>query len=96
MSDQRDLFGPLQFGLGIDDTRPDPTRIDPQEVRQELMALLELARSARDAAPWDRRTQRFHQVVFPQMARWLPDDEAAQLCFEFAQELERIEALLAA
>jgi hypothetical protein len=96
MSDQPDLFGPRQFGLGLEDTRPDPTRIDPEEVRQELMALLELARSAHDAAPWDRRTQLFHQVVFPQMARWLPDDEAAQLCFEFAQELERIEALLAA
>ncbi len=96
MPDQPDLFGPRQFGLGLEDTRPDPTRIDPEEVRQELMALLELARSAHDAAPWDRRTQRFHQVVFPQMARWLPDDEAAQLCFEFAQELERIETLLAA
>jgi hypothetical protein len=30
------------------------------------------------------------------MANWLPEDEAQQLCFEFAQELERIEALLAA
>jgi hypothetical protein len=30
------------------------------------------------------------------MASWLPDDEANQLCFEFAKELERIEHLLAA
>jgi hypothetical protein len=30
------------------------------------------------------------------MANWLPEDEARQLCFEFAKELERIEALLAA
>jgi hypothetical protein len=30
------------------------------------------------------------------MSRWLPDDEAAQLCFEFAQEIERIEQLMAA
>jgi hypothetical protein len=30
------------------------------------------------------------------MANWLPDDEAEQLCFEFARELERIESLLAA
>jgi hypothetical protein len=30
------------------------------------------------------------------MANWLPDDEAQQLCFEFAKELERIEHLLAA
>jgi hypothetical protein len=96
MSDQPDLFGARQLGLGLEDTRPDPTKIDPEEVRQELIAILEIARSAHGAAPWDRRTQRYHQVVFPQMARWLPDDEAAQLCFQFAQELERIEALLAA
>jgi hypothetical protein len=43
----------------------------------------------------DRRTHRYHQVVFPQMANWLPDT-AKQLCFEFAKELERIEQLLAA
>jgi hypothetical protein len=96
MPDEPDLFGPSQFGLGLEDTRPDPTRIDPEEVRQELRALLELAKAARDEAPWDRRTHRYHEVVFPQMANWLPDDEANQLCFEFAKELERIEQLLAA
>ena len=96
MPDELDLFGPSQPGLGLEDTRPDPTRIDPDEVRQELRALLELAKAARDEAPWDRRTHRYHEVVFPQMANWLPDDEANQLCFEFAKELERIEHLLAA
>ena len=96
MPDEPDLFGPSQLGLGLEDTRPDPTKIDPEEVRQELKALLALAKSATDEAPWDRRTHRYHQVVFPQMAHWLPDDEAAQLCFEFAEELKRIEALLAA
>ena len=96
MPDEPDLFGSSQLGLGLEDTRPDPTHVDPEEVRQELRALLEVARAARDEAPWDRRTQIYHKVVFPQMANWLPDDEAAQLCFEFAAELERIEALLAA
>jgi len=96
MSDEPDLFGPSQLGLGLEDTRPDPTAIDPEEVRQELRAILALAKSATDEAPWDRRTHRYHQVVFPQMANWLPDDEADQLRFEFARELERIEALLAA
>jgi hypothetical protein len=94
--DESDLFGPSQLGLGLEDTRPDPTNVDPDEVRQELIAILEIARAARDEAPWDRRTHRYHQVVFPQMASWLPDDEAQQLCFEFAKELERIEPLLAA
>jgi hypothetical protein len=96
MPDEPDLFGPSQLGMGLEDTRPDPTKVDPEEVRQELVAILELARAARDEAPWDLRTHRYHQVVFPQMANWLPEDEAEQLCFEFAKELERIEALLAA
>jgi hypothetical protein len=61
-----------------------------------LRAILAIAKAARDEAPWDRRTHRYHEVVFPQMAGWLPEDEAEQLCFEFARELERIEALLAA
>jgi hypothetical protein len=39
-------------------------------------------RSERDAWMW--------QTVFTNMAKWLPDDEAKQLRFEFAQELERL------
>jgi hypothetical protein len=35
-------------------------------------------------------TRPFEPVPFPQMANWLPDDEANQLRFEFAQELERL------
>lgn len=30
------------------------------------------------------------QTVFPQMANWLPEDEANQLRSEFAQEIERL------
>lgn len=86
MTQQPDLFP---------ESRREET-VDPEEVRAELVEILAIARAARDAAPWDRRTQRYHRVVFPQMARWLPEDEAAQLCFEFARELDRIEALLAA
>jgi len=96
MPDEPDLFGPSQLGLGLEDTRPDPTQVDPAEIRAELTALLALAKAAREEAPWDRRTHRYHQVVFPQMATWLPSDEAEQMCFEFAKELERIEHLLAA
>ena len=86
MSKQPDLFPEA----------PRDETINPDEVRVELLEILRIARDARDAAPWDRRTHRFHAVVFPQMASWLPDDEAEQLCFEFAKELKRIEALLAA
>ena len=96
MGDQSDFFGSAQLGLGLEDTRPDPTHVDPQSVREELVAILATARAARDVAPWDMRTHKYHKVVFPQMANWLPEDEANQLRFEFAIELERIELLLAA
>lgn len=96
MSDQHDLFGPAQLGLGLEDTRPDPTHVDPQSVREELNAILAVARAARDQAPWDRRTHQYHQVVFPQMTNWLPPEEAEFLRRQFSLELERIEPLLAA
>jgi hypothetical protein len=69
---------------------------DPDEIRNELAAILNAARDVTAELPWDERTFRYNKVVFPQMARWLPDEEAAQLCFQFAQEIERIERLLAA
>ncbi len=78
---------------------PEPRRevVDPDDVREQMIGLLATARAARDAAPWDARRQRFWRKVYPQMSRWLIDrDEAEQLCFEFAAELDRIETLLAA
>lgn len=97
MMNQDDLFGGgRQLGLGLEDTRPDPTYVDPQGVREELHAILALARAARDEAPWDRRTHRYHQVVFPQMTNWLPAEEAETLRTQFGAELERIEPMLAA
>ena len=74
----------------------DHTWVDPGEVRAEVMELLTIARAAHSRAPWDRRIHRFYEMVFPQMTRWLPGDEAEQLCLEFQRELERLEPLLAA
>lgn len=90
-----DLFGDGQFSLFGDapdrmahapqeDYTPDPERI-----RQRLQAVLETARAA-PARPWPEKKQRVWQIVFPNMAKWLPDDERNQLCFEFAQEIERL------
>ncbi|HEX6374876.1 MAG TPA: hypothetical protein VFZ91_04065 [Allosphingosinicella sp.] len=87
MTDQPDFFP--------ETPRPGPA-IDPDMARAELLQLLATARAAQREAPWDRRTHRFHAVVFPQKARWLPEEEATQLCLQFAEELNRIEALLAA
>jgi hypothetical protein len=40
--------------------------------------------------PWPERDARMWQTVFPNMANWLPADEAEQLRLEFAQEMERL------
>jgi hypothetical protein len=38
--------------------------------------------------PWDARRARTYQAIFPQMANWLPDDEADQLRIAFVQEIQ--------
>ena len=76
---------------------PQQEKVNPDEVREQMIDLLATARTAIDSAPWDARRQRFRRKVYPQMSRWLTDpEEAKQLCFEFSAELDRIENLLAA
>ncbi len=60
-------------------------------IRRRLSVVLDKARQA-DVLPWPERETRLWQTVFPQMAAWLPDEEARQLCFDFARELERLRA----
>lgn len=62
---------------------------DPAKVREKLHALLEKVRNA-ETMPWPDKKARVWQIVFPNMANWLPEDEANQLRFEFAQEMERL------
>ncbi len=69
---------------------------DRDEVRGDLHDILDSARAVTAVSLWDRRTYQYNKVIFPQMSRWLPDDERDQLCFEFSRELERIEMLMAA
>jgi hypothetical protein len=95
-------LGPAQLGfeaLGFDTENTAAARSyapDQDEVRGDLVSILEAARAVTAGSLWDRRTYLYNKTVFPQMSRWLPDDERDQLCFEFARELERIELLLAA
>lgn len=100
MTEPTDLFGqpsgPDQYSLfGDGESRLQAPRQswtpDPEVVRKRLIALLEAARRA-DAMPWSERDARMWQTVFPQMANWLPDEEADQLRFAFAQEIERLKA----
>jgi hypothetical protein len=45
-------------------------------VRAELLRVLAKARAA-ESFPWDSRRTLYWRTVFPQMANWLPDEEAA-------------------
>jgi hypothetical protein len=40
--------------------------------------------------PWNERDARMWQTVFPNMANWLPENEAEQLRLEFRTEIERL------
>jgi hypothetical protein len=66
-------------------------RADPDEVRSDLLRLLTQARAAK-IMPWEPRKVRLYRTIFPQMSLWLPEDEAKQLCFDFEEELKRLEA----
>jgi hypothetical protein len=79
---QRDLFG-------LEST---PTyRPDPDKVRRRLEKILAEARAAQKL-PWEPTTVSLYRTIFPQMTNWLPEDEGAQLRFEFETELARLEA----
>ncbi len=84
-----------QFDFG---EKPAPRGYEPNldEVREDLGVILEAARAVTAENLWDLRTYKYNKIVFPQMSKWLPDDERDQLCFEFFRELERIELLMAA
>lgn len=86
-----------QLGFDLGD-KPAGGAYEPNldEIREDLHAILDEARRVTADAPWDDRTFRYNKIVFPQMSCWLPDEEAAQLCFEFSREIERIEQLMAA
>lgn len=92
MSDTEEQLG-LELGVEAASSTYAPNL---SEICEDLAAILLSARSGGEVSPWDERTLRYNKIVFVQMTRWLPDAESAQLCFEFRQEVERIEQLLAA
>ncbi len=79
---QGDLFGAER----IPAYRP-----DPDKVRARLHKILAEARAA-DAVPWGPARLSLYRTIVPQMTSFLPDEEGAQLRFEFEQELERLKA----
>jgi hypothetical protein len=67
------------------------SKVTPQSVRLKLVAALDQLRASEEM-PWDATNLRYWQTVFPQMTRWLPDDDAARLCLEFSKEMKRLKA----
>ena len=93
--DAPDLFGhkPAQGELfaGVEPPRPQwKVEVDPEMIRRRLHKMLAEARAAKDESPWPYETMRVNRTIFPQMANWLPDDEADQLRRAFAAELKRL------
>lgn len=79
-----------QFELFGGEPTPAP-RSTPDEMRALLHDLLAEARAA-ETMPWSPDRARFYRGLFPQLSFWLPEDESAQLRFEFETELARLEA----
>jgi hypothetical protein len=88
---QRDLFQDDESDLFDEDAPTPEYHADPDEVRAELHAILAEARAAHKL-PWEPRKVALYRTIFPQMTLWLPEEEAAQLRFEFETELERLKA----
>jgi hypothetical protein len=84
---------------GCDDTQLElfdgeaagPLGPDPAEMRRWLLSLLDEVRGA-ETLPWPRVNATLYRALVPHIAQWLPEDEGAQLRFEFESELARLEA----
>jgi hypothetical protein len=91
-SNQPDLFAAdPQAELLDSDATPLAYRPDPDSVRTELHKILAEARAAK-RLPWEPTRVSLYRTIFPQMTNWLPEDEGAQLRFEFETELAPLEA----
>jgi len=91
-ANQPDLFGnDDQPDLFDEDAAPKLYRADPDKVRARLHKILAEARGA-ETLPWEPTTVTLYRTIFPQMTQWLPEEEGAQLRFEFETELKRLEA----
>ena len=93
---QNDLFGlePAQgslFGEG-ENRMASPQKSDqpdPVVIRKRLHDVLAKAKAAQ-TMPWNENDAGVWQIIFPNMANWLPEEEANQLRFEFKQEMQRL------
>jgi hypothetical protein len=64
---------------------------NPDKVRARLHRILAEARAA-STFPWDASRASLYRTIFPQMTLFLPEEEGAQLRFEFEAELARFQS----
>lgn len=88
---QLNLFGDDQPELFDEERAPIVYRADPDRIRGRIAALLAEARAA-ERMPWNAEQLSNREYLLKQMSRFLPEEEAAQLSFEFEQEVERLKA----
>lgn len=89
---QSDFFDDEQQELFGEDTYAPPVyQPDPERVRARLHKILAEARAA-STLPWDSGRVSLYRTIFPQMTLSLPEEEAAQLRFEFEEEMARLKA----
>jgi hypothetical protein len=90
-SRQADLFGHEGPDPSDEDFETPVYYPDPDKVREELNKILAEARAAK-IIPWDSRRVALYRTIFPQMTGCLPEEEGAQLRFDFETEMARLEA----
>lgn len=89
---QQDLFGnDSEPELFKPDAAPPAYQPNLDEVRARLNKILAEARAA-EKLPWEPDKVLLYRTIFPHMAGWLPEEEAAQLRFEFDTEMARLKA----
>jgi hypothetical protein len=85
---QQDLFK-TQADIFGEDAETPTYRPDLDSMRAELQRILAEAREAESLPP---ARLSLYRTIVPQMTLWLPEEEAAQLRFEFEAEMERLKA----
>ena len=83
-----------QFAL-FDEAPSQPVKSKPDAARARLEGLLAELESA-EVMPWSDADLRRWSTVFPQVSKWLPADEAAQLTKRFERHLARLQQNIAA
>lgn len=62
---------------------------DPADVRLRMRAKLRELGEA-ESMPWSSRDLALWRTLWPQMSRWLPDDERAEVIKAFNEQLARL------